>query len=192
MKGQEEEVKKDAKISGGRAKETLFRVSVRNQIELIAIADNKANIITGINVIIISLIIYFVGAEFTIGAAPVTSNIELMVPFVILTFTSLTSAIFAVLAAKPKIVKGGRAGASSKLFFQSYYTETQEEYIEEMFEMISDRQRIYKNLIMDMYNNGIVLHRKYDLLQKSYNIFMYGLVGATMAFMILMGVRLVG
>ncbi len=44
-------------IASGRGKETLFRSTFRNQINHIAIADNKANMIININSIIISLII---------------------------------------------------------------------------------------------------------------------------------------
>ncbi len=41
-------------LSKGRGKDTLFRVTVRNQIDQISIADNKANMIISINTIIIT------------------------------------------------------------------------------------------------------------------------------------------
>ena len=50
------EVKKQPKKPGGRARETLYRVTMQNQMQSISIADQKANIIIGINTILISII----------------------------------------------------------------------------------------------------------------------------------------
>ena len=53
-----ENIKDDkGKVGGGRGKETLFRVTFRNQINHIQIADNKANMIITINSLIITVLI---------------------------------------------------------------------------------------------------------------------------------------
>lgn len=49
-----------------RGRDTLYRITLRNQINLISIADQKANIIIGINAIIISLLIAILGSGFGI------------------------------------------------------------------------------------------------------------------------------
>jgi len=168
----------------GRGKETLFRVSGRNQIELIAIADNKANIIIGINVMLITLIIAVFGSNFELGNSVIMSRMELLIPFSILLLCCLVSAIFSMLAAKPHIIKSKEGNGSSKLFFQSFYTESLDEYKADMYKILGSRQLTYDQMIIDMYNNGIVLHAKYALLSKSYNVFMFGQVATVVAYVI--------
>ncbi|MDX1477786.1 MAG: DUF5706 domain-containing protein [Saprospiraceae bacterium] len=183
--GEPKENKKD-KVSRGRGKETLFRVSARNQIELIAIADNKANIITGINVILLSLIIALFGSGYTLGGVPAIQLIELVLPFAILMSMCLASAIFAVLAAKPKLIRPKGEAGRSILFFHNFYQESLAEYMDEMRDLLQSRDRIYDQMIIDMYNNGLVLERKYRLLNISYALFLIGIICSVFAFVILM------
>ena len=51
-----------------------------------------------------------------------------------------------------------------------------------MREMMADKDYLYGNMIKDIYYLGIVLARKYKLLRISYNIFMFGLITAILAF----------
>jgi len=53
-----------------------------------------------------------------------------------------------------------------------------------MLGLIHDRDFLYDNLIRDVYSQGLVLGRKYQLLRIAYNIFMYGLIVAVVAFII--------
>jgi hypothetical protein len=172
------------KFARGRAKDTLFRVSVRNQIELIAIADNKANMITGINVILISLIIAVFGSGLRVSGELLTQKIELIIPFGILMIFCLTSAIYAILAAKPKIIKPSKSKNISLLFFHNFYRKTLEEYVEAIHTVLQSRRNTYNQMIIDMYHNGIVLERKYALLRVSYQVFLVGLVSSVAAYLI--------
>ncbi|RLD22457.1 MAG: metal-dependent phosphohydrolase [Bacteroidetes bacterium] len=181
---EDKNIQKDTGFAQGRGKETLFRVSARNQIELIAIADNKANIIIGINVMLITLIIASFGSNFELGDSLIMSRMELLIPFSILLFCCLISAIFSMLAAKPHIIKSKEKKGSSKLFFQNFYTETLDEYKADMYKVLGSRQLTYDQMIIDMYHNGIVLHGKYNLLSKSYNVFMFGQVATVLAYVI--------
>jgi hypothetical protein len=174
----------DTGFALGRGKETLFRVSARNQIELIAIADNKANIIIGINVMLMTLIIGVFGSNFELDGALVMTRMELLIPFSILLICCLISAIFSMLAAKPQIIKSSDEKGTSKLFFQNFYSETLDEYKADMYRVLSSKQLTYDQMIIDMYNNGLVLHGKYDLLSKSYNVFMFGQVAMVVAYVI--------
>jgi hypothetical protein len=51
-----------------------------------------------------------------------------------------------------------------------------------MKEMIKDKDYLYTSMIKDIYFLGVVLARKYKFLRISYNIFMFGLVIAVLAF----------
>lgn len=48
------------------ARQTLYRVALRNHLRSISIADQKANILIGINTVLISLIIAILGVESTV------------------------------------------------------------------------------------------------------------------------------
>lgn len=168
--------------ASGRGKETLFRVAARNQIELIAIADNKANIVIGINVLLITVMIASLGSDMKIAGEPVLTKPEFVLPFITLTIFCLISAIFSIIAAKPKIIKPKGKSSTSKLFFQNFYKKSLDEYMSDMKVVLSSRENTYRQMIIDMYHNGIVLREKYDLLSKSYNVLMFGLVAAVLLF----------
>jgi len=53
-----------------------------------------------------------------------------------------------------------------------------------MTEMLADKDYLYNSMIKDNYFLGIVLARKYHFLRMAYNIFMYGLIVAIIAFAI--------
>ena len=71
-----------------------------------------------------------------------------------------------------------------KLFFQNFYHESLDEYKLDMYKVLGSRQLTYDQMIIDMYNNGLVLKGKYDLLSKSYNVFMFGQVATVVAYVI--------
>lgn len=168
----------------GRSRDTIFRVAARNQIDLIAIADNKSNMLIGISVILMSLVIALVGSGFAILGVPIATNPSLLVPMCTLLFFSLCSAVFAVSAAKPQIIKGDPKSRHSLLFFQNIYSRTQEQYLNEMRQLLEDTGATYDQMIIDMYNNGIVLHRKYMRLGIAYLLFMLGLILSVVAFVV--------
>ena len=50
---------------------------------------------------------------------------------------------------------------------------------------MSERQATYRHMIIDMYNNGLVLQSKYNLLSKSYTVLMVGLVLSVLSYVVL-------
>lgn len=48
--------------------------------------------------------------------------------------------------------------------------------------MIKDSDFLYSSMTRDLYYLGVVLAKKYRLLRISYNVFMYGLIIAVLAF----------
>jgi Family of unknown function (DUF5706) len=53
-----------------------------------------------------------------------------------------------------------------------------------MKKMMNDRDFLYGSLTRDVYSQGLVLGRKYRLLRKGYNVFMYGIVISVIAFFV--------
>ncbi len=176
----QENIAKTDVLAGGRGKETLFRVAARNQIELIAIADNKANIIIGINALIISVIIALLGSRFTFAGESLTTNAGILLPFSILLIFSLVSCILAIIAAKPVIIRTrNREGkARSILFFDFSSKITLDEYQDDMRKLLGSKQDIYDQMMVEMYSNGQVLKRKYSYLSVAYWLFMIGFISS--------------
>jgi len=174
--------------TSGRAKDTLFRITIRNQIDQISIADNKANMIISINTIIISLVVAIMGVSF---ANPYFGSAQVTVPFLILLFSNTTSAIFAILAARPRFRKGPpNFKTSSMLYFGNFRHIPLNEYIREIEEIITSKQSVYRNLIIDLYNNGRILDRKYRMLSVSYTAFLIGIILCVLSYLILFVINL--
>jgi len=178
------------KKSGGRGKETLFRVTFRNQINLIQIADNKAQMIIAINSGIISVI--FTIAGFGIVSESFDQNkADIAIPVTLIILSCLLSVIYAIQAARPHLIKPKKGEVEEKgkntslLFFGTISTKTMDEYMDEMEDLLKSRESIYKNMVIDIYNQGMVLKRKYHLLSIAYLIFMYGFVFSVITFLLL-------
>jgi hypothetical protein len=51
---------------------------------------------------------------------------------------------------------------------------TQEVYVEKMNDLLKSGDEMYKQMIIDLHNQGIVLKRKYNLLSYAYQVLMVG------------------
>jgi len=174
--------------SGGRGKETLFRVTFRNQINHIQIADNKANMIITINSLIITVLIGLSGYG-TITSGNLFNKVNIIIPVTLIILTCLLSVVFAIQAARPKIIKAKKnvqqekRDKSSLVFFGTISDKSLENYMSEMDELINSKQSIYNTMVIDIYNQGRVLNRKYKLLSIAYLIFMYGFIFSVITFL---------
>ncbi len=173
---------------GGR--QTLFRVTYRTQINLIRIADSKANMILGINAMIISILVGIISSKFIFTAPEDVENIKLVIPVVCIMLTALISAIYAIRSAKPRLIRPAKGndpqteGKKSYLFFENIYAMKLEEYLQTMENLILSNKDVYENMIIDIYNQSKVLHQKYRLLRTSYLIFTYGLAISIILFLV--------
>jgi hypothetical protein len=76
------------------------------------------------------------------------------------------------------------------LFFGNFYRMGLPEYRDGIEKMMEDREYLYGSLIKDIYAQGVVLGRKYRLLRIAYNVFMFGIVAAVIAFIVAIGFSL--
>jgi len=178
-------IPKDKKIERPiRGVETMFRVSSSNHQKLSVMADNKAHIMISVNSIIISVAIALV-----VRRLEDNKNVaNLVIPTLILLIVNVVTIIYAVLATRPKIPNGiftkeQLANKSANLlFFGTFYNMGFEDYEAGMRLMMNDSEFLYGSLIRDIYSQGKVLGRKYRLLHKSYNVFMYGIAISVIAY----------
>jgi predicted metal-dependent HD superfamily phosphohydrolase len=188
-----EQVNPDEKIKGKKKKkekdrpdkgiETMFRLSSSNHQRLSDMADRKAHIMITVNSIILSAIISLVLRK-------ISEYGFLIIPSIILLTISVLAITFSILSTRPTIPAGvfTREDVESKkvnlLFFGNFYKMPLEDFSYGMQAMMNDSEFLYGSLIKDVYAQGVVLGRKYRLLRIAYNIFMYGLIVAVMAFII--------
>ncbi len=166
-----------------RGIETMFRIASKNHIQLSSIADNKANILISVNSIIISVLVSILFRKFE-------EFPNLIVPGIILLFTNLSTIIYAILATRPNITHGKisqqdiEEKTSNLLYFGNFHEMVYSDYENGMKKMMQEADFLYGSLIRDIFYLGKVLAKKYELLRKSYTVFMYGLVISSIAFAI--------
>ena len=169
-----------------RGIETLFRTNYRTNMDLTSLADAKANIMISINGLIVSILIASI-------APGIEKNPWLYLPTSLFIVGCLGSLVFAVLAARPRVqsnvvtVESALKNRTNLLFFGNFHHMTRDEYVFAMKEVVQDPTQIYEMMMKDVYGIGSVLQKKYELLRKSYTIFIGALVVGVTAFIIVFG-----
>lgn len=161
----------------------MFRITSKNHLALSALADNKANIMISVNSIIISIIV-------ALFIQIIEEFPYYLVPTLMLIITCLIAMVFAILATRPNVTHGIvtkediRNKKGNLLYFGNFHEMSFPDYMGGMHEMMKDGTYLYDSMITDIYNLGIVLSKKYILLRKCYNIFMFGFVLSVVSFLI--------
>lgn len=176
---------KDNKTERGIS--TVFRIMAQTQNNLSQMADSKANILISVNSIILSIIISTLFEK-------LATDTYLRVPVAILVVVCVTTVIFGILATRPN-VSGGTFTAedihnkkTNLLFFGNFHKMTLTDYDWAMQEMLNDKDYLYSSIVKDNYFLGVVLAKKYRYLRIAYNIFMFGLIIAIIAFAIFISI----
>lgn len=162
---------------------TMFRIMSNNHVNLSQMADSKANIMISVNTIVMSIMV-------SVLLGKLQFYPEYIVPTIILLLVCLSAVVFAILATRPNVNRGVftkediRNKQINLLFFGNFYNMGLQDYDWAMKEMMADKEYLHSSMIKDIYFLGVVLARKYKYLRISYNIFMFGLVIAIIAFAI--------
>lgn len=168
-----------------RGIETMFRVTGRNQINLSSIADNKANIMISVNVIVISVVLSTIADD--LAEMPIMTF-----PVLLILLTCLLTIIFAVLSTRPNISTGKFTKKDIEdrkvnlMFFGNFFNVSLEEYEWGIKELMKDYDYLYETLIKDQYFLGKVLAKKYRNLRTAYTVFMYGFILSVFVFSIVL------
>lgn len=169
----------------GRGIETMYKVVFRNQINLSSIADNKANMLIGINAVMLSVLITMFGGGAALGGG-LTSDFKIVIPLGILLITAALAMINAVIAARPNIPKLTKYHDNLSIFFFANFIKlSKDDFVGKMDNLKTDDASIYSLLAEDIYEHGAVLNKKYLRLKVAYNIFMIGFSIALLSFVVL-------
>ncbi len=166
-----------------RSTETLLRNTARANLELTALADNKANIMISLNGFILTVGI--TGGSFAIKHTP-----DLVYPFSVILLTALTSIFLAVKAVRPKLNMGHdtiedlRQDRSSVAFFLHCSNLTADEYVEEMQRVVTtDFETVQTHITRHLYGLGYGLKKKFKWLSWSYLVFSFGQILSVLTFL---------
>lgn len=201
----------DAKplLGTSKAVETMFRNALRTELDLIALAATKANIMISLNGIIISALMIS-------GAFIFVSSAAFLIPAGMFMFTAAASIFFAILAASPekaKYIKGfvqwfkafikrdahfrdlngylARANQTSldgdinPLINKDRMQLSREEYWERMQILMRDRDETYHAMSDQLYWLGQIAARNFKMLNISYAIFRWGMLASVLASILL-------
>lgn len=158
-----------------RTVETLYRNAIRANLELTALADNKASIMISVNGFILTVIV-------TAGSYLIQSSPRLIYPFASVLITCLASISFAVMAVRPRVQKEPdslddiRQDRSSVLYFHNMPRLSPDDYVDEVKRVISDLDTAQTHIIRHIHGIGIGLESKFLWLKRAYAIFTVGLI----------------
>jgi predicted metal-dependent HD superfamily phosphohydrolase len=178
-----EKLDKDKQARTERSIATMFRIMSENHVNLSQMADSKANIMISVNTIVISIMV-------SVLLGKLQFYPEFIVPTIILLVVCLSAVVFAILATRPNVNQGTFTTEDIEnkkvnlLFFGNFFNMQLKDYDWAMKQMMADRDYLDSSMIKDIYSLGVVLARKYKYLRIAYNIFMFGLVIAILAFAI--------
>lgn len=181
VKDEAEKTKKKEKSRTDRTVTTMFRIMSDNHVSLSQMADSKANIMISVNTIVMSIMV-------SVLLGKLQFYPEYIIPTIILLAVCLAAVVYAILATRPNVNRGvfTKEDIENKkvnlLFFGNFYNMGLTEYDWAMKEMMKDKEYLDTSMIKDIYFLGVVLAKKYKFLRLSYNIFMFGLIIAIVAF----------
>lgn len=183
------QLKKNLNNSKGRDDrgiQTMFRITSRNHYTLNAMVDKKASIMITVNSIILSLVI-----SGLLGEANAHGHFHFTVqsiPIFILTLTSVSSIIFAILSITPGSTHGEftedeiRNKEGNLLYYGNFHNMKLRDYEWAVLQMMNDQDFLYGSMIKDLYFLGQLLSKKYKYIRLSLTIFLIGLVLTVLVF----------
>lgn len=163
--------------------ETMFRIASSNSQRLSDQADTKSNIMITVNAISLSVLVAFI-------VRYQEWQIPIVIPLFMLVFVNVFTIVFATLATRPCIPKGEfklselRNKTTNLLFFGNFYRTKFEDYSAGMLNVMSSKTLLYHSLLRDIYCQGLVLGKKYKMLEIAYTIFLTGVVICALTFII--------
>ena len=203
-----QEAAKEETVAIGTAKgvETMFRNAFRTEMELLALAATKANIMISLNGFIVSALM--ISGAFIFSTSP-----EFLIPAGIFMATAASSIVFALLSASPERMGKVRATVdwlkdvfkrqakirdfkSRVLAPEAHYIDetpniliyedrvkiSKDRYWEMMQDIMADREQVYKKMSEELYWLGLLANKQFKYLNMSYAVFRWGLLISVLSF----------
>lgn len=198
--------KKPKPLGSAKAVDTMFRNAILAELDIIALAATKANIMISLNGFIISALM--ISGAFIFSSSP-----GFLLPAGVFLFTAAASIVFALLAASPEqvglfgnlwdwvkavcrrearlrdirtyIMHGRRSserGELNLLIYEDRVRLSRKEYWDRMQKLLRDQDDVYHKMSDHLYWLGLMANRKFKLLNISYTLFRLGLLASVIVF----------
>jgi len=170
------------------AKSTLnvIRTTMRNNIELTNIADNKANVLLSLNSLMITFLLPAIISNYDF-----ILDKKLVIPIIILIVTCLITICLSAFSLKPgdfdKLEQDAEDGKFvSPFFFGNYFKMSLADFQTFIHGALEEEEQMNKHITQDLYYVGIRLGEKMTLIRRAFNFFLGGLIlSITIAFILL-------
>jgi len=169
---EENKPKKNKDNKDFRSIETLFRNSLRANLELTALADSKASVLISVNGFILTVIITASGLYL--------NNPNMLYPFIIILLTSLVSILLATMAIRPRdkqqfMKKKYLKKFNSVAYFQDMSETAPDEYLQSVRKILKEKEEVHEHIIKHIHILGAEIKVKYSWLKRAYTAFGLGL-----------------
>ena len=155
----------------------LVRTAQQINLALSQMADQKASILMGATFVVFTISVGQAGRQGVTHA------------ILALAFFSFVSAMLAVFAILPSISPKPSADPNI-LFFGNFTHMSEKEFADQVIEKLHSDEDVYRAMLKDIYQNGLVLQRKkYRFLGYAYRAFLIGLIVTVLT---LIGERILG
>ncbi|MDG1099817.1 MAG: DUF5706 domain-containing protein [Saprospiraceae bacterium] len=152
----------------------IIRTTMRNNIELTHIADNKANVLLSLNALMITFLVPFVVPNFES-----IKEFNLVFPLGLIVITAFVTIYISTLVLKPskfnqnkKLLEEGKY--VSPFFFGNFFQMNKSEFSTYIKGALSDNDLIKEHLTEDLHYIGSRLGRKMTLVRLAFNVFIIG------------------
>lgn len=177
---------KTVKVKKGKINKAainIIRTTMRNNIELTAIADNKASVMLSLNGIMLTFLI-----PLALSNRGIIEARHLALPLLILFATCFITIFISAMVLKPsnfKDYKKTSVAKNSPFFFMNFYERSPSEFVDQMNSAFTSEKHIKAALAEDLFFMGKRLTFKLNWIRISFNIFLIG-VGLTLVSTIVM------
>lgn len=199
--------KKKKTTASSKSVETMFRNAYRAQLDMIALAATKANIMISLNGVIVSILM-------VTGGFIYTNQPAFLLPAILFLLTSAISIYFALSAASPSPApahtrifccfrdmlkrkasirdlkdyvqipeKRFNKKTSNILIFEDFAKLPKEVYLKEMAELVKNPEKTYEKMSDQLYWLGLMADKKFSNLRYSYSVFRWGLILSIFVFL---------
>ena len=196
----------DNALGTSKGVETMFRNAVRSEMELLALAATKANIMISLNGFIVSALM--ISGAFVFSSSP-----EFLIPASTFMVTAAASIVFALLSASPERIGKMRAlrewlkdwvfrraklsdfksrvlakdnrffgGEPNVLIYEDRVKIPREEHWQKMQDVMADRTQVYEKMSDHLYWLGLLADKQFKYINLSYAVFRWGLLASLAAF----------
>ena len=168
------ELRDDASLTNNKNAQNMIKTTLRNQVDLVSIADKKAGIMISINSILMTLLLPLM-ASYLIDLS------RFMIPAVIMVLTCGVTIITATLATRPGRQRGElneedlKIGRKSIFYFGNFYKMDRKDYEKAVRGTITRQNVLESSAINNVYDNGVTLGAKYKRLRICYLAFAIGI-----------------